>query len=82
MALRSNQNKDFSEKSFFNYLEDPDGKFRPGALVRVVDCWIVPYGTIGLFIKKARKKIGREQCFLVLIGEEKISFAGFEIELL
>jgi len=84
MALLIDRNKVFSEKSFFNYLKDPDGKFRPGVLVRVVEGWDmnISYGTIGLFIGKARNKTGREQNFLVLIGDEKISFAGFAIELL
>lgn len=84
MALRCEQNKVFNEKSFVNYTDKPDGKFRPGVLVRVVEGWDmnISHGTIGLFIKKARNKTGREPNFLVLIGEEKISFAGFAIELL
>lgn len=84
MAIRCEQNKVFSEKSFYNYVDKPDGKFRPGVLVRVVEAWDknISYGTVGLFIKKARKKTGWEQEFLVLIGDEKISFAGFAIELL
>ena len=83
MAILADNNKVFGEKSFFNYWNNRDGRFHPGVLVRVVDGWTAKYGTVGLFIETvSRKPIFEEPDFAVLIGEEKMIFSGFEIELL
>lgn len=83
MALRSDINKVFSEKSFFNYLETPNSKFRLGALVRVVDDMRIPNGSVGIFVGVVpfkKRMVGGH--FLVLVGEKMWHFDGFEIELL
>ena len=82
--MRYEQHRAFSEKSFYHYTDKPDGKFRPGVLVRVVEGWDknISYGTVGMYLGKARGKQRYGLNFLVLIGDEKISFSGFEIELL
>jgi len=88
MALFSDKDKPIKESSFHNFMEsgnDPLGKFRPGVLVKIIEGFDYPHGTIGMFLKARtlpRRHSTPDTDYLVLIGEEQWYFDAFEIEVL
>jgi len=85
MALKTDIDKIFDEKSFYHYhnVIKGDERFRPGALVRVVAGWTAAIGSVGMYIGLFERVWDRDcYCFKILINEKIVAFSGYEIELL